>query len=113
MYVKCEDKEDEHYGELKLMEEELFLLSKEYGFKLIALPMANTVSYEEERLPATYANFLFVNGAVLVPVYGVTSDKIALEIFRTTFQDRDIIPIDCSLLIRQHGSLHCVTMNLR
>lgn len=111
MYVKCENIYDAHYKELKLMEEELEDISKEYGFKLIALPMSSAVYYDDERLPATYANFLFVNGAVLVPVYGVREDKAALEIFRETFSEREIVAIDCSVLIRQHGSLHCVTMN--
>lgn len=111
MYVKCENIYDEHYKELKLMEEELEAISKEHGFKLIALPMSSAVYYDDERLPATYANFLFVNGAVLVPVYGVREDEEALKIFRETFPEREIVAIDCSVLIRQHGSLHCVTMN--
>jgi agmatine/peptidylarginine deiminase len=111
MYVKCEDKNDEHFKELSLMEEELKNFSKIYDFSLISLPMTDAVYFEEERIPATYANFLFVNGAVLVPIYGVKQDEIALNIFKNTFKGRDIIGIDCSVLIKQHGSLHCVTMN--
>jgi agmatine/peptidylarginine deiminase len=111
MYVKCEDTNDEHYKELKLMEDELKAFAKEYGFRLIALPMSDACYFDEERLPATYANFLFVNGAVLVPTYGVKQDEKALEIFRETFPDRDIVGINCFALIKQHGSLHCVTMN--
>ena len=111
MYIKCENENDEHYHELRLMEQELQKMAKEHDYKLIALPMTDAIYYEEERLPATYANFLFVNGAVLVPTYGIKQDKIALQIFRETFKERDIIAIDCSILIRQHGSLHCVTMN--
>lgn len=111
MYVKCEDTNDEHYKELKLMEDELKFFAKEHDFRLIALPMSDACYFDEERLPATYANFLFVNGAVLVPTYGVKQDEEALEIFRKTFPSRDIIGIDCFSLIKQHGSLHCVTMN--
>ncbi|WP_434581008.1 agmatine deiminase family protein [Sulfurimonas sp. NW15] len=111
MYVKCDDTNDEHYHELKLMEEELQHLAKTHDFKLVSLPMCDAIYFEKERLPATYANFLFVNGAVLVPVYGVSQDKEALAIFKKTFPDRDVVAIDCSVLIRQHGSLHCVTMN--
>ena len=111
MYVKCDDENDEHYKELKLMEEELFALAKEHHLNLVALPMSNALYYDEERLPATYANFLFVNGAILVPIYGVASDEEALKVFRETFTSRDIIPINCETLVRQHGSLHCVTMN--
>jgi agmatine/peptidylarginine deiminase len=111
MYIQCTDKNDEHYTELLLMEKELQTFAQIYNLKLIALPMCDPIYYENERLPATYANFLFVNGGVLVPVYGVKQDKKALEIFKNTFKDREIIPLDCSILIRQHGSLHCVTMN--
>ena len=111
MYIKSTDRDDEHYLELEMMEKELFVFAKEHNFKLIALPMTDALYFEGERLPATYANFLFLNGAVLVPTYGVKQDADALRIFRDTFKDRDIIPIECSTLIRQHGSLHCVTMN--
>ncbi|MCF6340915.1 MAG: agmatine deiminase family protein [Sulfurimonas sp.] len=111
MYIKCKDKNDEHFNELKLMESELKKFAKTYNFKLISLPMSDAIYFKNERLPATYANFLFVNGAVLVPIYGVKQDKEVLNIFRDTFKDRDIIPINCFTLIKQHGSLHCVTMN--
>jgi len=111
MYVKCEDKTDEHYEALHLMERELFALAKKHSLKLIALPMADALYYEEERLPATYANFLFANGAVIVPTYGGSQDSVALAIFKETFSDLDIVSVDCSVLVRQHGSLHCVTMN--
>ena len=111
MYIKCEDERDEHYLELEMMEKELFVFANEYNFKLISLPMTDSIYFEDERLPATYANFLFINGAVLVPTYGVKQDEDALQIFRDTFKNREIIGIDCSTLIKQHGSLHCVTMN--
>lgn len=111
MYIKCEDESDEHYKELKLMEDELKEMAKVYNFKLIPLPMTEAIYFDDERLPATYANFLFLNGAVLVPTYGVKQDEDALNIFRDTFKELDVVGIDCSVLIRQHGSLHCVTMN--
>lgn len=110
-YVECADENDEHYSELKLMEQELKLISKEHGFKLIALPMTTPCYYEDERLPATYANFLFVNGAVLLPIYGVKEDKLAVEIMQKALPHLEIVPINCFTLIKQHGSLHCVTMN--
>lgn len=111
MYIKCEDSTDEHFKELGLMQEELQTIAKENSFKLVALPMSEAIYFEQKRLPASYANFLFINGAILVPTYGVKEDSIALNIFRNTFIDKDIIPINCSTLIKQHGSLHCVTMN--
>ena len=111
MYVQCSDEIDEHFTALNAMEQELKQLAHKHDFSLIALPMSSAVYFEGERLPATYANFLFVNGAVLVPVYNVPTDTEALRIFKQTFPQRDVVPIDCSILIRQHGSLHCVTMN--
>ncbi len=112
MYVKCDDINDEHYDALKKMEEELKALRdmNNEPFKLIPLPMCAPVFYEGERLPATYANFLIINDAVLLPVYNDPHDEEAITICKKAFQGRDIIPIDCSVLIRQHGSLHCVTM---
>ncbi|PHS57634.1 MAG: agmatine deiminase [Sulfurimonas sp.] len=111
MYIKCEDNTDEHFEELSLMEKELQSFAKLYKLKLVSLPMTEPIYYEDERLPATYANFLFVNGAVLVPIYGLKEDEVAIEIFKQNINHLDIIPIDCSSLIKQHGSLHCVTMN--
>ncbi|QOY54980.1 agmatine deiminase family protein [Candidatus Sulfurimonas marisnigri] len=111
MYVTCKNESDEHFKELKLMQKELLEFSKVYGLQLIELPMTDAIHFEDERLPATYANFLFVNGAVLVPTYGVTQDEEALDIFRKTFTDKEIVAINCMALIKQHGSLHCVTMN--
>jgi len=110
MYVTCKDKEDEHYEELSKMQKELFDFASTHNYNLIPLPMCSPLYFEGERLPATYANFLFVNGGVLVPVYGVKEDKEAIQIFKQTFPKRRIVPIDCSVLVRQHGSLHCVTM---
>ncbi len=107
MYLTCKDKNDEHYEALHVMQKEL----QKTPYKLIALPMTEPIYYQGERLPATYANFLMINGAVLVPIYNDTHDDEAIEIFKKSFPDREIIPIDCSVLIRQHGSLHCVSMH--
>lgn len=111
-YVKCDDPDDEHYEELKAMEKELesFVAHDGRPYRLIDLPMADAVYYDGERLPATYANFLIVNDAVLVPFYGTAKDQIAKEQLQKAFPDREMIGIDCRPLIRQHGSLHCVTM---
>lgn len=80
-------------------------------YNLIPLPMADAVYDEnDDRLPATYANFLIINGAVLMPTYNSTKDQIALQQLQKAFPDRKIIGIDCTALIKQHGSLHCVTM---
>jgi agmatine/peptidylarginine deiminase len=67
---------------------------------------------EDERLPAIYANFLIINGAVLLPFYHSPLDETARQRLQEAFPDREIIGIDCHPLIKQHGSLHCVTMQL-
>jgi agmatine deiminase len=112
-YVKCDDTKDEHYVALKAMETELKAFRTEGGkpYTLVPLPMADACFDDEgQRLPATYANFLIINGAVLVPTYNVKQDAEALEILRGVFPDRDVIGLDCLPLIWQHGSLHCITM---
>ncbi|MBL0707914.1 MAG: agmatine deiminase family protein [Sulfurimonas sp.] len=111
IYLRCDDKNDEHFVELNKMQEELQRFATRLDLTLISLPMADAVCFKEERLPATYLNFLFINEAILVPVYGVKQDIEALKIFKKTFKHKTIIPINCSTLIKQHGSLHCVTMN--
>jgi agmatine/peptidylarginine deiminase len=111
-YVKCTDEDDEHYDELNAMEEEIEDFRKADGtpYNLVPLPMADKVVLEGERLPATYANFLIINGAVLVPFYNSPKDQIAKEALQKAFPDRAIVGINCLPLIKQHGSLHCVTM---
>lgn len=111
-YVQCNDPADEHYVELKHMEEELraFRTADGSPYTLIPLPMAEPVFEDGHRLPATYANFLILNGAVLVPTYASPLDAAALDQLRHAFPDREVVGIDCRPLIRQHGSLHCVTM---
>jgi agmatine/peptidylarginine deiminase len=113
-YVKCDDANDEHFEALLKMEQELkeFVTDKGKPYKLVPLPMAQPVYDGNDRLPATYANFLIINGAVLVPTYNSPLDKIALAQLAPAFPNREIIGIDCSALIKQHGSLHCVTMQM-
>ncbi|MBP1617926.1 MAG: hypothetical protein H6Q14_1753 [Bacteroidetes bacterium] len=111
-YVKCDDETDEHFEALKNMESQLksFVDNDGKPYKLIPLPMAQKVEIDGERLPATYANFLIMNKAVLVPVYGSQLDQEALEQVQKAFPEKEIVGINCLTLIKQHGSLHCVTM---
>jgi agmatine deiminase len=112
VYQSCDDKSDTHYEELKKMENELknFTNLDNQPFKLLPLPWIKSKYYKDERLPATYANFIFVNGAIIVPTYNDTNDEKCLDIFKKLFPKKDIVGCDCSTLIKQHGSLHCVTM---
>lgn len=112
-YVQCLDKDDEHYTELHAMEEEIkaFTTTEGKPYNLIPLPMPDACYWEGERLPATYANFLIMNGAVLMPTYSQQeNDALAKSQLQKAFPDREIVGIDCSVLIKQHGSLHCCTM---
>ncbi|MEA4904513.1 MAG: agmatine deiminase family protein [Petrimonas sp.] len=111
-YVKCDDETDEHFDELRLMEKELksFKTPEEKPYRLIPLPMANALYHDGYRLPATYANFLIINGAVLMPTYASAKDETAKAQLQKAFPGREVIGIDCRPLIKQHGSLHCVTM---
>ena len=113
-YVKCEDPDDEHFSALNQMERELlsFRTLKNEPYRLIPLPMADAVWDGDYRLPATYANFLIINQAVLIPFYKSPKDQISRAQLQKAFPEREIIGIDCTSLIKQHGSLHCVTMQL-
>ena len=113
-YVQCTDTTDEHYTELKAMEEELKAFRTATGepYRLLPLPMAAPAYDEEgERLPATYANFLIMNDAVLCPTYRQPElDAAAMKVLAEAFPKHEIVGVDCVALIQQHGSLHCVTM---
>ena len=111
-YVKCDDINDEHYPDLKMMEYELksFTNHKGQPYNLVDLPMADAMYGDGGRLPATYANFLILNKSVLVPEYGSSKDEIAKMKLEIAFPDREIVGVDCRPLIKQFGSLHCVTM---
>lgn len=112
-YVQCKDEADEHFIALKKMEEELKQFKTLAGefYQLIPLPFPTPIYNKEgDRLPATYANFLIINGAVLLPIYGVEEDELAILQLKKCFPRRRIIPINCRTLIEQNGSLHCVTM---
>lgn len=115
VYVKCDDKEDEHYEALDTMEKELmsFRTGENKPYTLIPLPMTKTIlNKAAERLPSTYANFLITNHALIYPTYSDNNDKIVHEIFKGLFPDKEIIPIHCLKLIEQGGSLHCSTMQV-
>ena len=113
LYVGCDDPADEQYAELKLMEEQLATFRTLEGkpYRLLKLPMPRAIYDGEDRLPATYANFLVVNGAVLCPTYAQPDlDAEALRLIGEAFPEREIVGIDCRSIIKQHGSLHCCTM---
>lgn len=114
-YVTCGDPKDEHYEDLRAMEAELkeFRAADGSPYRLVPLPWPKAINDDTgRRLPATYANFLIINDAVLVPTYRDPADRLALDRLKTCFPDREVIGIDCQPLVFQYGSLHCVTMQL-
>ncbi|WP_101674991.1 agmatine deiminase family protein [Alloalcanivorax mobilis] len=112
-YVQCQDRDDDHYPALAAMERELQALADAHGLTLVALPMAvPQYNAEGERLPATYANFLITNRAILVPTYRCATDAAALDALGAVAGERLVVGVPCRALIEQHGSLHCVTMQL-
>jgi agmatine deiminase len=117
-YVQCSDPDDSHYPALTAMEAELQVHARQHQLQLLPLPMAEP-AYDEDgqRLPATYANFLIINNAVLMPTYSTSdtptsTDKAALAQLGKAFPQHQIIGVPCLPLVHQHGSLHCVTMQL-
>lgn len=114
LYVSCTNQQDEQYEGLRRMEEQLQTFRTLDGrpYRLLPLPMPRPCLDDDGmRLPATYANFLIVNGAVLCPTYNQPDlDDEALATISKAFPDREIVGIDCRSIIRQHGSLHCCTM---
>ena len=104
---------DKDHPDLAEMEKELQELRTLDGkpYRLLKLPLPRPIYDEGDRLPATYANYLVINGAVLVPTYNQPDlDAEALRIVGEAFPDREMVGIDCRAVIKQHGSLHCCTM---
>ena len=114
VYQSCDDPDDAHHDALKRMADELASLSAFDGkpYRLFPLPWAKPIVDEGRRLAASYANFLIVNGAVLMPMYGDPADAIAASVLAKAFPDRLIVAVPCRPLIWQNGSLHCLTMQL-
>ncbi len=114
-WQSCDDPDDAHYGELKAMGDELAALRTLAGepYRLVALPLPAAKHDEDgKRLPASYANFLIVNGAVLVPSYDDPADEVAAEALRGCFPGHEVILLNGLPIVHQYGSLHCVSMQL-
>jgi agmatine/peptidylarginine deiminase len=114
VFQACDDPADSHHAELQAMAAEIAALRQADGqaYRLFPLPWAKPILDEGRRLAASYANFLIINGAVLMPAYGDAADGEAAAVLARAFPGREIVPIDCRPLIWQNGSLHCVTMQL-
>lgn len=125
LYTACDDQSNPNYANLKKLEQELLVLQKSNGIidglKLIPLYIPKVIHNAEKLknnipdnvLPASYANFLILNGAVLVPIYNDPKyDQLALDTLSQAFPNRDILGLDSRIVIEQGGSLHCLTMQI-
>lgn len=114
VFQACDDPADSHYAELGAMAAEIAALRTVDGkpYRLFPLPWAQPIVDENRRLAASYANFLIINGAVLMPAYGDPADAAAADVLRQAFPNREIVQVPCRPLIWQNGSLHCITMQL-
>ena len=115
LFVGCDDPADEQYADFQALQQQLegLLTYEGYPYRLLKLPMPDAIYDEGERLPATYANFLVINGAVIYPTYAQPEkDAEARRQLQMAFPDREMIGIDARTIIRQHGSIHCLTMQL-
>ncbi len=114
-YSCCNDPADKHFAPLQAMQQELASFRTGAGkpYRLVPLPIPQAiVNAQGQRLPASYANFLIINKAVLVPLYDDPADEIALDRLQACFPDRELVAINCLPIIQQYGSLHCLTMQL-
>ena len=111
-YMQCTDPEDENYDGLAAMEKQLRSFRTKDGghYRLVPLPLPEPMYLDDYRLPASYANFLILNGAVLVPGAASPMDEVARQRLQEVFPDREVAVVDCRPLLSGHGSLHCVTM---
>ncbi|WP_371193938.1 agmatine deiminase family protein [Glaciecola sp. SC05] len=102
--------DDPHFEGLNALKNEL--QDAFQGYPIFELPLPDMRNSDGERLPASYANFLICNESVLAPVYQQAEDQLAVEILQKAFPNHKIIAIDCSTIVQQYGSLHCITMQI-
>jgi agmatine/peptidylarginine deiminase len=114
VFQACDDPTDSHHAELKAMADEIAALRTRDGrpYRLFPLPWPQPIVDDGRRLAASYANFLVIDGAVLIPAYGDEADADAADVLAQAFPGREIVQVPCRPLIWQNGSLHCLTMQL-
>jgi agmatine deiminase len=109
-----EDPADENYQVLQDNLERLRSMKDQDGrpLDIMLLPMPGRVDYENQRLPASYANFYIANKKVLVPTYRHSNDARAISILQKCFPDREVVGIDCTDLVWGLGAIHCLTQQV-
>lgn len=116
IFTGCRGADNFHFEALLRMRAQLMMFRNPVGepYNLLELPLPDPI-YEDtgERLPATYANYLVTKRNIFMPVYGQPQkDELACQTVRIAFPEHKVVPVDCRTLIRQHGSLHCSTMQI-
>ena len=114
VFQACDDPADPHHAELAAMAAELASLRTVDGrpYRLFPLPWPGPIVDGGRRLAASYANYLVINGAVLMPAYGDPADAEAAAVLAAAHPGREIVQVPCRALIWQNGSLHCISMQL-
>lgn len=102
--------DDPHFAGLNALKQEISAAFE--GYNIFELPLPDMHNGNGDRLPASYANFLICNNNILAPVYQQAEDELALEVLQNAFPNHHIVPIDCSTIVQQYGSLHCITMQI-
>ncbi len=106
-----ENSNDENYPllqhNLKQLKQMRLLNGKQLN--IVELPMPDAVIWEDQRLPASYANFYISNKHVIVPTFRCAKDDVALSIIQSCFKDREVIGIDSTEIIWGLGSFHCLS----
>ncbi|MEN1929349.1 agmatine deiminase family protein [Luteimonas sp. MJ250] len=114
VFQACDDPADPHHAELSAMAAELAALRTVNGrpYRLFPLPWPQPVLDRGRRLAASYANYLVINGAVLMPAYDDPADDLAAAVLAEAHPGREVVQVPCGALIWQNGSLHCISMQL-
>lgn len=114
VFQACDDPGDAHYTALQAMAAELAALRTTDGapYRLHPLPWPKPILDGGRRLAASYANYLVINDAVLMPAYGDARDDDAAAVLASAHPGRSVVQVPCRPLIWQNGSLHCITMQL-
>ena len=103
-------KDDSHFAGLEALSQECTEKLPEH--RQFHLPLPFIESEDGDRLPASYANYLICNGNVLLPIYGQPEDAEAISTVEEAYPHFNVVPVDCSVLVQQYGSLHCISMQV-
>lgn len=115
-FTGCHDENEQHFESLLHLRAQLSMFRNAEGdpYNLLELPLPDPI-YDEEgfRLPATYANYLVTPRNLFMPIYGQPqNDELACRTIKIAFPEHNVVPVDATALICQHGSLHCATMQI-